>query len=391
MFGVGNFGNEATLTALLMRARESRIVPVVVCPAPDRVRADYSVETVSLGDPVTTNKRTVIGLLRLVANRAGVLRNALAIARSVDAVAIAGTGPWEAFAFGSFDIPYEMWCLMVAARLTRRPFLVLDVGAERSPRPIARWFIRQTARFASYLSFRDSFSVSEMVADGAGFITQDSVVCDLAFGLPGVEPTTRFPRSVVVGVMEYSGRVGDRSRGSETLDSYRDRCSKLLRNLSVRGYEITLVGGQDRDVEFAFELKSTMRAEGVSVAVAPVRRYDELIRVMSTAQVVVASRYHTLIMALLARTPIVSIGYAGKHAELFDLVGLDAMHRDIDSFDTDEVVGLVDESVINCRRLSISVGDAVSVMQDRLDAQWVEVSSRISAKRLNLRRVGSQP
>ena len=63
---------------------------------------------------------------------------------------------------------------------------------------------------------------------------------------------------------------------------------------------------------------------------------------MAEAEVVVASRFHNVVCALKARRPVVSLGYAGKNADLLADFGLSGYDQPIDAFDVDRVLAQVE-------------------------------------------------
>ncbi|KZM79378.1 polysaccharide pyruvyl transferase family protein [Cellulosimicrobium sp. I38E] len=376
VFGTGNFGNEATLSALLQRFAPAPLVPVVLCERPDEARARHGVEAVALGPVVERSRAGRWGrLVGTARDRAGLLVGAVRTVRDLDAVVLAGTGCFERLGSGAWGVPYEIWALSLATRLRRRPFVVLDVGAETSPRATARAFVRSAARSARYRSFRDESSRSSMVAIGAA-APDDVVATDLAFGLDlRSAPPPAAERSLVLGVMAYRGR--DDSQGADPEAAYRARVLRLVRLLDEAGWHVTLVGGDDVDLGFARSL------EGLPphVAVVEARTPEELVALTGRAVVTVATRYHSVIMSLLAGTPVVSIGYGEKHRAVLLQLGLEDTHRDVETFDPVEVVAMVEDQARRHDEIRARIASGVADARERLDAQWPAVEDVLLARR----------
>lgn len=376
VFGTGNFGNEATAAGLLARLQREGMRPVLLCERPADAAAVHGVPAVLLGVPVTgaPGGGRFSRLWRVAANRARLLARAVARVRSLDAVVLAGTGSFERLGSGVWGVPFEMWSLAVACRVLRRPLVVLDVGAERLPRPLARAFVRGVAGSAAYRSYRDDASRNAMVVNGVD-AHRDVVATDLAFGLDVTPPSTRQEDgTVLVGVMDYRGR--DDTQGQEPSEGYRRRVVATVDDLRRRGLAVTLMGGDDADLAFARSL-----GLGDQVPLVAARTPQELVDVTGAADVTVATRYHTVIMSLLARTPVVSIGYGEKHRAVLLQLGLDDTHRDVESFDPREVAGLVDDLRARRDDLVPRIDDGVRAARARLDAQWPDVARVLTARR----------
>ncbi len=367
VFGRGNFGNEATLAAFLDWLDPAEYEPVLFCEDPDRAAATHGVPARRLGSPADARGGPKpVRAAGTAVNRLLLLRGAVRAARSVDAVVVAGTGGLERYGSGAFGTPFEIWALGRACALTGRPFVLLDVGVERLPRRLARLFVGDAGRVAAYRSYRDAASRSSMVANGLPAAGTDPVVTDLAFGLrPERAPDATQP-TVALGVMDYWGRDSSRESSEAVHDRYRNSCAKLVAALQERGFAVRIVGGDDGDLEFAHRLVEDL-PDGIAVVEA--RTPDELVGELSQAHVVIAARYHTLIMALLAGTPAVSVGYGTKHRAMLDQLGLPDEHHDIESFDPETVAAAAAALAGDRANLSVAIDRAVTAARDRLDAE----------------------
>lgn len=379
VFGRGNFGNEATLTAFLDRLDPDEYEPILFCEDPDAASALHGVPALSLGRPVVGRARS--GIHRVFSagiNRLRLLRGALAAARSVDAVVVAGTGGLERYGAGAFGTPFEIWALGRGCRMTRRPFLLLDIGVEVLPRRLARFFVRGAGRAADHRSYRDSSSRANMIINGLHSAASDPVVTDLAFSLRPDRSAMAVEPTVSLGVMDYWGRDSSHDTSEAVHNRYAAQLIALTREFQAHGYAVRLIGGDDGDLEFAHLLAASL-SDGTPVIEA--RSPQELVAEMSAAHVVVASRYHTLIMALLAGTPVVSIGYSGKHGAILDQLGLSLEQHDIEGFDPHRVAAAGFRLAADRPALAKAIDEAVTAAKERLDAQWHDVESVLTGGR----------
>ncbi|MGN6205862.1 polysaccharide pyruvyl transferase family protein [Humibacter sp.] len=379
VFGRGNFGNEATLAAFLERLNSDEYDPVLFCEDPAAASALHGIPALSLGRPVEGRARSGLhGVASAGVNRLRLLRGALAAARSVDVVVVAGTGGLERYGSGAFGTPFEIWALGRGSRMARRPFVLLDIGVEVLPRKLARFFVRGAGKSADYRSYRDSTSRANMIVNGLHEAASDPVVTDLAFALRPPRSAPAAVPTVALGVMDYWGRDSSHETSEAVHKGYTAQLITLTRAFQSRGYAVRLVGGDDGDLGFAHLLAASL-TDGTPVVEA--RSPDELVTEMSAAHVVVASRYHTVIMGLLAGTPVVSIGYGDKHRAILDQLGLRYEHHDIESFDAHEVAEAAMRLASERSELTTGIDEAVDAARERLDAQWRDIEPVLLATR----------
>lgn len=374
VFGHGNFGNEATLAAFLQQLDAARYAPVILTEDPEPAAAAHGVPARVVGAPFSERGGgRLTRALGALLNRIRYLGSAVRLAGDLDAVVLAGTGGLERA--GAFGTPFEMWGLAVAARVRRRPVILLDVGVERLDDPVARFFARGVARAARYRSYRDLWSRDNMVANGFRDAAGDPVVTDMAFALEPKAATSRDDTRVVVGVIEIGGRGGDQTSAR---GRYIAAMAQLIVDLRSAGRSVVLVAGDDADLDTASEVADRVGRDVVSVD--PASTPDELTLLMSGAGAVVASRYHTLIMSLIAQTPVVSIGYSRKHLEMLRQFGLPEVHQDIDEFESGEVAAQVQAVITDRPAIQERIVTGLRTARARLDAHWPEVHGAICGR-----------
>ncbi len=376
VFGHGNYGNEATLGAFLAQLDPARFAPVLLTNDCDRAAELHGVAARQVSAPFARVSRNRLGrAVGAAANRSSYLRGAFRMVRDLDAVVVAGTGGLEHA--GSFGTPFEIWTLALACWARRKPYLLLDIGVDPQRRRTGRAFVRWAGALASYRSYRDERSRAAMRANGLRAARADPVVTDMAFALHAERAAAHDGDVVVVGVMRYDGNTDQPSLPA--YESYLERCTVLVRALLAAHRRVVLVVGDDEDRPSASAL--ARRSQDDRVVLSPAASPSELTAVMSGAATVVASRYHTLIFALLAGTPVVSIGYSAKNRAMLAQFRLPDTHRDAAEFDPVEVAGLVAQSVANREALSVVVSSGVAQARERLDQHWPDVLGAICLPR----------
>jgi polysaccharide pyruvyl transferase WcaK-like protein len=181
-------------------------------------------------------------------------------------------------------------------------------------------------------------------------VSGDRIVPDVVFGLrPTIEhasahatsprPTTNARRKVGVGLMTYRGWRGDDGPDAAIYRTYLAKIGDFVTWLLERGYDVRLVTGAANDQEAVDDVigrVGTLAADG-RLQVSKADRLDDLCRDLAGTDLVVATRYHNVIAALLAGRPVISIGYAEKNRELLAHFGLDGACQHVETFDLDRL------------------------------------------------------
>lgn len=348
-FGMGNIGNEGSLAAMVSWLRQAHPDLAVHCYAavPEAVRRDHGIPATRLmsfrADP---RQRGLWADARKAVARAWDIPRTFAMMGDVDILVVPGTGVLESkLVARPWGLPYWLFLATLACRLRGRKVALVSVGAERPTHPVTARLYRWTAALATYCTFRDEESRDAVRRMGVR-VRDDAVFPDLAFALPAPEARPR-PGHVVLGVMEYEGSPDDPGRGREVVATYVQSMVQLVGRLLAGGRSVTLVVGDEADFALAWQVADKVRADlperagDGRLSVSPARTLDAVVSEMSRAEVVVASRFHNVISALMTRRPTVSLGYAEKNRNLLDRFGLGDFSRPADSFDPQDVARLV--------------------------------------------------
>lgn len=234
--------------------------------------------------------------------------------------------------------------MAASARLHRRRFLLVDVGAEWALNPLTRRLYVAIARLATHVSYRDSASAAAMAR--AGVHDPAAIAPDLAFGHPAPTLAKPEPGRIVVGVMAYYGRKDDPKRGADVRNRYVATMARAIAEVVAAGSRVVLVGGDRVDVDVARDVRAAVLAacpglSDTAVGVRELTTFSDLTKEMMRAQVVIASRFHNLIGALRLARPTISIGYASKNRHLMQALGLNEYCQEIEDLDAGQLIAQV--------------------------------------------------
>ena len=383
-FGMGNLGNEGSLAAVVGHLRATHPEARLVCFGADaaQVEREHGIPAIQLmAFRATPGDRRPVTQARKVLGRLWDIPRTVALVGRVDVLVVPGTGVLESRLMSTpWGLPYWLALALLSCRLRRRSTALVSVGAEPATRSSTRLLMAQVIRSAGHVTYRDAASRTAALGMGSEGRPGD-VVPDVAFHLPDPVGIAARPGHVAVGVMTYAGAADDPDRGDDVVEAYAGRMTEVVTRLLDAGRTVTFLVGDRADLALAERLEEQVRAlrPSVGAALTTSRADDltELMAEMAAAEVVVASRFHNVICALKARRPVVSLGYAGKNADLLSEFGLDGFDQPIDAFDVDRLLGDV-ELLVSSQGEMGSVIDAALLGVERrvaehLDEVWAAV------------------
>ncbi len=270
------------------------------------------------------------------------------------------------------------WCLAARLNGVRLAFVSIGAGPIRHPR--SRRLMKMAAQLCCYRSYRDELSREFMRTIGVD-VSDDRVFPDLAFRL-SAEPDRTSPKhgdaaplTVGLGVMTYHGWLaGEPERDAEVYSSYLHRLAGLTEALIAREYRVRLIMGDASDAQVIEDLRlklgSAQRKDMSAALVSePATDIHDVMRQISDCDVVVATRYHNVVAALLQKRPTISLEYAGKNAAVLRTFGLGGFCHHIEKFSVDEVLADLDRLIVNKEAYRELIGARLAEAKTALDRQ----------------------
>jgi polysaccharide pyruvyl transferase WcaK-like protein len=370
-FGEGNWGNECTLQALLYNIR--KYVPDAeiscICEGPEATRSAYKISASPIREiPLSPINNRILRLVRriFVGIPMELFRwlKAIATLKDVDMLVMTGTGMLGDFGIAP-GLHYEILKWVVAAKLCRCKVMFLSVGAGPIHHALSRRLVKAALSCADYRSYRDGFSKDYL--KHIGFDSgNDNVYPDLAFSFP----TDMTPRGsdddsnkaiIGVGLMTYVNRRNIKDN-DET--AYRDYIAKLgtfVRWLLEKRYTVRLIiGDASCDHRAVRDLKEFIEEDGITYGDAriidePATSVMDVLSQLNGTDLVVASRFHNALLALMLGKPVLAISYHEKVDALMADAGLVEFCQDIERIDVEKMTQQFNqlEKNTNCIRLHL--------------------------------------
>ena len=265
--------------------------------------------------------------------------------KGADLLVVVGGGQLGDYFGGAWGFPYTILRWSLLARLRGAQVAFLSVGAGPIGSPLSRTFFRWALSMARYRSFRDEGS--RRLIESLGVPTENHVFPDLVHGLPVEESNGRSRGAArVIGINPLPFH-DSRYWAEDDPDVYRRYVEKLASFaawLIEAGHRVILFPTQVvADVPVVHDVEELVQSRLRSLApeyldCPPVQSLDDLIAVTAKTDLVVASRFHGIVISLLMNKPVIGLSYDRKTNELMTDVGMGDYVSDIDGFETNWLV-----------------------------------------------------
>lgn len=384
-FNSTNFGNECTLKAVISHFRRNCPGTKFICitdghkaatkaediqaiPVSPEIFGAWKART-SLGRLL---RRAVIGLpTEIYRCFAGIM-----VLRRARMLIVPGTGLLtDAFGLTGCG-PYGLFRWALIAKLCGCKVLFLSVGAGPLYSRLGRLFVRSALSLADFRSYRDVSSLQYLM--NIGFkADRDPIYPDLAFSLPAPasEPAADQPQEVGLGVMSYLGHYSASHPSASTDRDYWDNLARFTRRLIAEGYNVRPFIGdlvdapaRDRFIRMLDEDPGPRR-DGAIID-EPVTSFESLMPAIAATDVVVATRFHNILLSILSGKPVIAISFHHKCASLMASVGLSAYCLDTHGLDADALIRTFELLIVNSKDIKAQIAQRVLEFRQQLDDQY---------------------
>jgi len=257
--------------------------------------------------------------------------------RGLDLIVASGGGQIDDIWGGAWGHPYAMLKWAMLARLAKTPFVVLSVGVGELASRTSRVFMRRALQSAVYRSYRDEGS--RRLLASMPFTALDPVCPDLAFSYPigqGAACVEGGRATLRIGVNPISYlRSGSWPVASDSLHGrYLEVLASFIVNRLREGHDVVLFPGDRGDhhviEDLSHRLRESLPAQLLERLSSPaVTTAAQLVALLRSFDIAVASRLHSVILAHLVGVPVLAISYERKVKTQMDAFGQSAHCLDI--------------------------------------------------------------
>ena len=256
-----------------------------------------------------TELRTTRILRQIIA-----VRNIRREMQSLDMLLVSGSGQVDDYWGGPWGQPFRLMAWTSAAHSQGKPVAVFGVGVDELSTRLGGLFCVQALRKAQLCVLRDSGSRDAIRS--LGFRGQMEICADPAFSLrrnpAGTPGDAEF---VVISPIARSAWPGAED---EAYGKYLGAMSAVADYLLQQSIPVRFVCSQTRmDPKIVGRIRQRMLGNAASTLVVEVNSFEEYLDAVQGALVVVGSRLHALILALVAGTPVIAVTGVRKVHQLF--------------------------------------------------------------------------
>jgi len=389
-FGSTNFGNDCTLQAILhnLGCFHPDAEITCICTGPEAVARKHQIEAIPVVE-VFVRSWTPRGSLarRLRQICIGIpsepyrwIKGFNKLKR-MDILIIPGTGLLNdangVRGWGQYNL--LKWSLI--AKLCGCKVVFVSVGAGPIYSRLGRLITKAALALADSRSYRDASS--KECLESIGFRTErDRVEPDLVFSLPEAaipHHGNGSHRPVAgLGLMAYSGRYSASRPSDETYLGYLEALVSLTQWLLARDYDVRLLIGDGADRNAAHEFRSLLReklsaGEEDRIIEEPINSVDDLLSQIAATDIVVATRFHNALLAILCNKPVIAISFHHKCESMMRATGLSKYCLDINGLQGDALIERFRDLERHADTLKALLTQKVREFRKELDGQYQSI------------------
>jgi polysaccharide pyruvyl transferase WcaK-like protein len=387
-FDSTNFGNESTLRAILWNIRRYQPEAELVCisTGPQAAVVSHQIEAIPIAETFAScNSRSpLIRAARKVC--VGVPRElyrwgkALLMLRRMDALIIPGTGLLtDAYGLLSWG-PYSLFKWSLLAKLCRCRLLFVSVGAGPIHGILGRYFIKSVLSWADFRSYRDKASLQYLRNIGLN-VEGDSVYPDLVFSFPEhlIPRQQSESRRLVVGIglMDNAGRYGVSTPNKAAYSDYLENLVAFGEWLLTHGYAVRLLIGDIVDVPVARKFIRLLRERepynSDQIIAESISSVEDMFSQIAATDIVVATRFHNVLIAALCNKPVLSLSFHHKCESLMTALGLSEYCLDMNNFKVEILIEKFNDLETNSDKFRPLIKEKTRLFRKALDDQYKSI------------------
>jgi polysaccharide pyruvyl transferase WcaK-like protein len=180
---------------------------------------------------------------------------------------------------------------------------------------------------------------------------------------------------VGLGLMEYAGRYSVSRPSNKTYLAYLQNLATVVKWLLAHEYDVRLLSGDFGDLHTRQEFidvlgeRLSLRDE-CHIIDEPILSVENLMSQIAATDIVVATRFHNVILSLLCNKPVISISFHHKCESLMNAMGLSRYCLDINDLNADRLIEKFCDVKANASTLKRVIKDKVGEFRSELDEQY---------------------
>ena len=175
--------------------------------------------------------------------------------------------------------------------------------------------------------------------------------------------------------MTYSKEYSTSRPASALHAAYLDNLASVSKWLLARKRDVRLLIGDRADVPTAQKFKELLRNESRVIDRGhtidePILSVQDLLSQISATDVVVATRFHNIILALLCEKPVIAISFHQKCESLMSAMDLSAYCLDMNDLKANTLIEKLSDIEFNAAELKLAIRERVGRFRSALNEQY---------------------
>lgn len=388
MYASRNLGDTAIQIAVMraLRARRSEIEFIGLCQDPEDTVRTFGISAfASSGEgPLIMPGSGAPAVVGARVPGPGVARRLAAIfriqrqMRELDMLLVSGSGQVDDFWGGPWGQPFRLFVWCAAARSQRKPVVFFGVGVDEVTTRLGAWFSVRALELAQLRMLRDGGSLDALRA--MGLVSSAEIFPDPAFYLVGDESrkSDKAAAALPFAVISPISRRAWPGTEDASYGAYLSTLAAVGDELQRQAIEVRFVCSQTKmDPPIVDRVRERMSYNVVGARDVAVKTVDEYLSAVSGASVLVGSRLHALILALVVGTPVVAVSAVRKVGQQLTDIELPDHAFDLRSVRTPELLARIHEILQHQDSLRTQIHERTREFRRQLDVGFDRVADLI--------------
>ena len=309
--------------------------------------------------------------------------NSFKILKKIDKLFVAGSNQFLDNFGGVAGFPYTLLKWTILARLAKVKVYFLSLGAGPIKSKISMILIKACINLCEYISFRDTGS-KNLVGQQAN--PKAAIFPDLAFshGYLGLDLNNQCPskqiRKIGINPMPVYDKRYWPIVDEKKFHRYIESMAELYIALKNSGFDPFFYNTQHSDLLVIDDIVTLIGNHAhaptnvkTNIVVCRSDQLDELMDVISSADILVPTRYHGIILSYMAEKPVVGICYGPKSREVITNVSQARYAFEVETFNAQGIIYQI-KAIVNNYTDEI---DRIRIKKkgygDRLSLQYAKI------------------
>ena len=263
-----------------------------------------------------------------------------------DLVLVAGGGQLDSAWGGTWGQPYALARWAWLAKQAKVPFAFLSVGFGKAGDSLSQRFMRYAIRHSAYCSVRDEGSLQLTATLGAQ--RHLNVVPDLAFALATKPPLAARRPGLDIGVspMVFLKPGGWPDENAAEYDRFVGLWASLIERRAAKGDRIHLFVSDPGDMDAVRDVQKRLSAKlRAACLIAEAETADALLEFYRGLDVVVSSRLHGVLLAIVAGRPVLALAHERKVRAVMSDAGVSSFCAELSTSTMEITDAMIDDLV----------------------------------------------